>query len=610
MLLLLLLQSLLLASATATADDDSVFTPRIVSGTLVPPNSPLAHGFAYASNRNLLCAASLVAPHILLTAAHCHDAFSRGVYIQQPAKFYFRRIVQQRMHPSWPFHFLEKIGGDVLVLQLDQPIPNATLITLNANPDLPVPRSLVTAVGNGFTSDRQQTIVPNAPLQQVTMRALPLKDCRNRLVNFTNVDLQDDGLLCTLARSSARSVCRGDSGGPLFDAQVEGALQVGVTSFTQDCSARVTPNGFARVSHYYDWIQDQICDLSDDCALPGKNYTPEALTVTVGIQYDANPFETIWSIRHETTNQVEYVGPQVPPSPWEQQLVPLTLEPGSYYLEVLDARGNGLFSDGRVGSVWVDTVTQGNVTVRLLREREGRFGRKWRLALNVPVADQLGQATNMPTRSPSETSFPTAAPDVDDVDTAFPTMSLTVPPVSTGRPSASVELGPQVAPVAVEVPVAVPVMVPVAAPVATPMAVPVATEVPVAAPMTPPVTTTPVPVPATAAPVVPPVGAPEPVSVEPPEDLTEKPVEDRTRETTISPVSPPVEAPVAAPVYVLVDAPVDAPVPPPTPEEVKEDPPGEQSPPITVEATGTPDESSSSDGNVVGFGWSGLLVWI
>jgi secreted trypsin-like serine protease len=59
---------------------------------------------------------------------------------------------------------------------------------------------------------------------------------------------------------SAKSVCNGDSGGPLLTSD---GLQVGITSFGTVCSSFPLPNGFTRVSHYYFWIQEQICQWSN-----------------------------------------------------------------------------------------------------------------------------------------------------------------------------------------------------------------------------------------------------------------------------------------------------------------------------------------------------------
>lgn len=63
-----------------------------------------------------------------------------------------------------------------------------------------------------------------------------------------------DGTLCTGTDNGKVSICSGDSGGPLV-LPTTGRL-IGVTSFssTDGCQSGA-PSGFARVSHYLDWIQ-------------------------------------------------------------------------------------------------------------------------------------------------------------------------------------------------------------------------------------------------------------------------------------------------------------------------------------------------------------------
>lgn len=54
--------------------------------------------------------------------------------------------------------------------------------------------------------------------------------------------------------------CQGDSGGPA----VIGNVQYGIASFVQGGCAQGNPDGYARVSTYYTWIQQQVCAKSTD----------------------------------------------------------------------------------------------------------------------------------------------------------------------------------------------------------------------------------------------------------------------------------------------------------------------------------------------------------
>ena len=61
---------------------------------------------------------------------------------------------------------------------------------------------------------------------------------------------------------SSSGVCFGDSGGPA----VIGNTQYGIASFVQGGCASGNADGYARVSTYYSWIEQQICAKSTDTA--------------------------------------------------------------------------------------------------------------------------------------------------------------------------------------------------------------------------------------------------------------------------------------------------------------------------------------------------------
>ena len=87
------------------------------------------------------------------------------------------------------------------------------------------------------------------------------------------------------AEDRDKSVCAGDSGGPLL---ASSGVQVGITSFGVDCTSNPLPNGFTRVSHYFDWIQEQICKRSRSppnyCHRPDLHMDPHMAMVNITIQ--------------------------------------------------------------------------------------------------------------------------------------------------------------------------------------------------------------------------------------------------------------------------------------------------------------------------------------
>lgn len=62
-----------------------------------------------------------------------------------------------------------------------------------------------------------------------------------------------DGTLCAFSLESGRGLCHGDSGGPLV---IDGEL-AGIGSWGVPC-AHGRPDGFTRVSFFFDWINEVI----------------------------------------------------------------------------------------------------------------------------------------------------------------------------------------------------------------------------------------------------------------------------------------------------------------------------------------------------------------
>lgn len=121
---------------------------------------------------------------------------------------------------------------------------NTTYTPVKLNSDCNSPRSNadMTTYGFGQTSN-------DGPGSDV----LKSLDTNNQCFDSSNAYI-------LVYADSSSGVCFGDSGGPL----VIGDTQFGVTSFVQGGCAAGNPDGFARISTYYSWIQEQVCDKSSD----------------------------------------------------------------------------------------------------------------------------------------------------------------------------------------------------------------------------------------------------------------------------------------------------------------------------------------------------------
>ena len=198
------------------ADPEAAASDPVVGGRSAPArkNVPLLVALAHGEEHD--CSATLIAPMLLLTAAHCvhpayvgqgarfdayvtASAFGYGGHVSVRAPIY-----DERFDPTAP-----QLGHDVAVLTLDQPLsgsPAPIPLARARLGDADVGRAL-TIVGFGAQdgADRRR---------ETTLKVTALEPLRLRLDG-------DDGFTCT-----------GDSGGPSLAIVDSVERVVGITSST------------------------------------------------------------------------------------------------------------------------------------------------------------------------------------------------------------------------------------------------------------------------------------------------------------------------------------------------------------------------------------------
>lgn len=209
------------------------------------------------------CGAQVIAPRVVLTAAHCDSTGNRnivnvGAYVFDET----RRPVQPRRclawlnHPNWNGDIGN--GYDYALCYLNRPVlsyPNVTLV-LNEDPDYPELDAGIKATAAGMGYKNFDYSFPNV-LQRADIEVTPIDVC--------DPTLNEDTILCT--NEPGTGVCGGDSGGPLVTIQDNGDgtethTLIGVTSFTyigwlSQCIS--SPSGFAKVSGGMSWIKEIVC---------------------------------------------------------------------------------------------------------------------------------------------------------------------------------------------------------------------------------------------------------------------------------------------------------------------------------------------------------------
>ncbi|CAH1636842.1 unnamed protein product [Spodoptera littoralis] len=109
------------------------------------------------------------------------------------------------------------------------------------------------AIASGFGNNPGiGGLVPNQPFSYVDLPVISNDECASA---FGSIVLP--GIICT-GSVVGKNICTGDSGGPLAVQRNENPLLIGVVSFGRGGCDGGSPSGYARVSHYIDWINERL----------------------------------------------------------------------------------------------------------------------------------------------------------------------------------------------------------------------------------------------------------------------------------------------------------------------------------------------------------------
>eukprot|EP00815_Leptocylindrus_aporus_P001647 CAMPEP_0116073142 /NCGR_PEP_ID=MMETSP0322-20121206/15022_1 /TAXON_ID=163516 /ORGANISM="Leptocylindrus danicus var. apora, Strain B651" /LENGTH=285 /DNA_ID=CAMNT_0003562271 /DNA_START=127 /DNA_END=981 /DNA_ORIENTATION=- len=241
----------------STNSSSTTVTPRIVGGTD-------AGGHIDYQVLLLLfgvgqCGGNLIAPNVVLSAAHCQAAdvsdyiVYTGLYKYNdidlnplPDPILKRSVVEEIVHPD--FGGEDVPHNDVLLLRLDEPVDNMQPIALHRDASsLTVGQSLRTS-GWGTTSFGGNI---SSSLLFADVNIVSNIDCYN-VYNWLGWTVADSEI-CAI--EDGKDSCQGDSGGPLvyLDSSIGEPLLVGVVSYGYGCASPFWPGVYARVSSFYSW---------------------------------------------------------------------------------------------------------------------------------------------------------------------------------------------------------------------------------------------------------------------------------------------------------------------------------------------------------------------
>lgn len=253
-----------IASAEATAG------ASIVGGraATIEEFPSLSYIEAHQGKHGFACTGTVVAPRVVLTAAHCVEEVEKGT-ITPPSEYALSTGIADptKATPDNVFHVVANhvfpgfdpgvLHGDAAILILDRPT-TAPALPMAGPADIALygGGAEVRLAGWGLTSANAREQPAN--LRMTTMLVQTPSSCRKSTRAFYSAFFPA-GQVCLLAANRASGGCFGDSGGPAIAQRADGTpVELGITSTGgPSCSTRL-PNVLTRVDYVSAWVSQWI----------------------------------------------------------------------------------------------------------------------------------------------------------------------------------------------------------------------------------------------------------------------------------------------------------------------------------------------------------------
>mmetsp|Transcript_52567 Transcript_52567/g.127335 ORF Transcript_52567/g.127335 Transcript_52567/m.127335 type:complete len:615 (+) Transcript_52567:113-1957(+) len=423
--------------------DDTVDPPqtRIAGGQDAVRGRYPYYVALYDKRGSFRCGGSLIAPNIVLSAAHCQDrieyavvgAFS-GDGGDGSEKI---NIVGRYPNPLWIF---EEYSFDQMILTLERDSKHPP-VRLNLDPSVPAPNTNLTLIGFGSFDSGPGSNKPTVLQETTTLTYIENERCQNLTEEETGFQPFDeklsDDMICLYDPNSAQ--CGGDSGGPYLLTPTdkhEDDVQVGLVSWSYGHKCGQFPvkwPGVGARTSTTDWIRAMtckyaaaspfnfFCDFEDATFSPVPTKAPSppttspapsvtTVTIVLTLYLDEFPHEISWLVRDVDTGSIIK---EIPTNTYPRGTIVVREEmqvtPGDYRLILEDSAGDGIDTSQTGDEIAYEIVVVDKTLDAkfLVLESDGTFERRIVRRFTVPGSESY--PSSMPTTAPSLSTSPTIA---------------------------------------------------------------------------------------------------------------------------------------------------------------------------------------------------------